>query len=978
MSREPDSSFGSFAMTDLSDHPTSLGISRRSSRHGSFTMLTSKPLAETAKGHNQSKAEEKVSILDPKRFTPTLHANLVSEILSLRREVENKNNTVLSLEESLSSTKDENAKLHDEVADNAKQNRLLRHQMEMLEGGTLAALEELALERDASSQTLTDVKKRLDASQKKVRSQEEEAEKMHTLWESDRQRWDLEKRNLDRKVHVAEGRLKTLLSEMEASQARSSHAREKSWSGASGSMSFASRHRDSITTIDGAEARNLRPSSAGESLQGTTGATLADELEFNDDDDNIDDPLEDDFASPEALPEEIMHRFRPASAQSHRASLKARKLLGLVVDDGDEQCREQSHARSNSWDGYGLSQLRVSADYVDSSTQDSAPSSPTSPLQQALATIDEVEGASSSEEINANRRDQDAANMHAGDAKSAPKGPGHATTMVSSASQTMEQPLSPPATPVDGDRSFPPAQFAKVVEMSSSSTQTNDEEVPSLSITAASRDDDHLAARIPVIAIRPPSSGSARDGVVLPPHTRNASCQAAVPINSTRSISIQTEEIRIDPRTVKLPPHLLPSSISSDLPSPSTEAPRSKSSKTVDHKVLQQVSPSPPIKPPRMSSDTDVMEKALSSLESDSEQVPDVEAKEDDGDLSDDSFGFGEPVRKVLSKVQNSWKLVPKLDEPPNIDRSESADVLSNDSRSAKASDTTEKPHAHDSISTVNTSGKSAKWSNGKPEEISPKSFTSSSITMHTQRSRSPSLPTVSSADKSTARPPFPVPDRSSSKNIPWNRNDEDGSPIRGKSSFFGKSSRRKDQGRPPVKKPPVLRKIRSSSTTQTETHSKTWSSQTQSPSSPFFHESPLSFHPPLPNDLVSSPYTHPTKQTSEIYRTKSVPSISESAVADQTSVVDAIAQTMVGEWMWKYVRRRKSFGLPESAATEFENGRNDIGASAGARHQRWVWLAPYEGAVMWSSKQPTSESALMGKSGRKRKPISTFPDTVY
>jgi hypothetical protein len=37
-----------------------------------------------------------------------------------------------------------------------------------------------------------------------------------------------------------------------------------------------------------------------------------------------------------------------------------------------------------------------------------------------------------------------------------------------------------------------------------------------------------------------------------------------------------------------------------------------------------------------------------------------------------------------------------------------------------------------------------------------------------------------------------------------------------------------------------------------------------------------------------------------------------------------------------------------------------------GVRHKRWVWLAPYERAVMWSSKQPTSGSALMGKSGRK------------
>jgi hypothetical protein len=31
------------------------------------------------------------------------------------------------------------------------------------------------------------------------------------------------------------------------------------------------------------------------------------------------------------------------------------------------------------------------------------------------------------------------------------------------------------------------------------------------------------------------------------------------------------------------------------------------------------------------------------------------------------------------------------------------------------------------------------------------------------------------------------------------------------------------------------------------------------------------------------------------------------------------------------------------------------------------VWISPYERAILWSSKQPTSGSALMGKSGRKR-----------
>lgn len=92
------------------------------------------------------------------------------------------------------------------------------------------------------------------------------------------------------------------------------------------------------------------------------------------------------------------------------------------------------------------------------------------------------------------------------------------------------------------------------------------------------------------------------------------------------------------------------------------------------------------------------------------------------------------------------------------------------------------------------------------------------------------------------------------------------------------------------------------------------------------------------------------------------------------TSVVDAIAQTMVGEWMFKYVRRRKSFGMGESKDSWEGKNPDEVSANitnSGVRHKRWVWLAPYEGSIMWSSKQPTSGPALLGKSGRKCKLLS-------
>ena len=114
---------------------------------------------------------------------------------------------------------------------------------------------------------------------------------------------------------------------------------------------------------------------------------------------------------------------------------------------------------------------------------------------------------------------------------------------------------------------------------------------------------------------------------------------------------------------------------------------------------------------------------------------------------------------------------------------------------------------------------------------------------------------------------------------------------------------------------------------------------------------------PPLPQNNITSPTS--TRFGHDSYPatpTQPLPSCAESTRSDQATVVDAIAQTMIGEWMYKYVRRRKSFGIPDEPGT----GENSV--NGGTRHQRWVWIAPYERAVLWSSKQPTSENALMGK----------------
>lgn len=106
----------------------------------------------------------------------------------------------------------------------------------------------------------------------------------------------------------------------------------------------------------------------------------------------------------------------------------------------------------------------------------------------------------------------------------------------------------------------------------------------------------------------------------------------------------------------------------------------------------------------------------------------------------------------------------------------------------------------------------------------------------------------------------------------------------------------------------------------------------------------------------------------------------STAASIQQTSVVDAIAQTMIGEWMFKYIRR-KSFGSSDQKDNWEGRNAEEVSASitnSGVRHKRWVWLAPYERVIMWSNKQPTTGPALLGKSGRKRKSLRFFYRFIY
>jgi hypothetical protein len=982
MAHNGDISFGTFSLAPLGDDvasgPQQLAHVKRPSRVPSRSPPPPRPPLQEGDSEEEGDKQEDDSALDTRRFSSNLHANLVSEILKLRNEVEIKGRLVLDLEESLATTQDDNARLNQAIATNNREAREAKRHMNLLEGGTLSALDELAKERDQAKMASQEVRKRLEASQKKTKSQEEDLARTNALWQKDQENWESERRQLDHKYHIVDSRLKTVLAEVEAAQLNGrpksssgsvdrphSRTSDRALSRASGALSSLSHHRrNSSVSTDGGTKR-FRLSHISEIVTGDRGTTLADELHFDDDFDD-DDLHDDDPISPEALPEE--HTRRPFSAQSHRQSVKARKLLGLAIGDAEQEeetSRDINHnVVADVQDNPQDTRRSTACLYVDTATQFSPPPSPPLLQQTALDTIAEADDERSVRYSLVDAAKEDAANK----GLSQPvvwKSP-ETTTMVSSSCQTVEQPPSPPSTPVEGGKGaeFATSSLPKPVETCTSSTQTTAEILPSLSELAAASRGAPVGKGIPTIAIHPPSSSHGdRQSVVLPPQTKSVACQAHI-VGSVKTTGTQTEGIRIDRRPVKLPPHLLPSAITSRPTSPTPEAPQLKITKPHTMKVEEDVEDKANLRSSNLSNRS-AKRVSAKSLQSSTKSHSDIEKDPSlldvgDDEISEDSFVTKVPMKKTLSKVQNSWKLVPQAiidkDVEENTGEGGTATILGDWVRTnPKTQDAVKglkerKPGKFDGH--INTS---------RVEDVRKTAMISSGTAAHATRARSPSAPAAPGNLPPPVPPPFDIPTRSSSRKVPWGSSDGTASPTPQTVSFFGIGQQDK-QRRPPAKKP-VLRKIKSATN---ELYAQRERSRSRSPpptsASSFPESSPqLPVHPPLPDEDVNFSYRSSFRSSHKGQQPSTVSAAESAASSEQVSVVDAIAHTMIGEWMWKYVRRRTTFGLPDG---EYE-GRSGESAN-GVRHKRWVWLAPYERAVMWSSKQPTTGTALLGKSGRK------------
>lgn len=927
--------------------------------------------------------DESISILDPRRFTPTLHANLVSEILSLRRDQEEKLKFIEGLEATLHTSREEQETLRSTLVKNTKESRSLKRQLALLEGGTSSALGELSRERDEAVEAITDTKKRLEVAQKKVRSQEEDSQKTQELWVKEKDEWEEERRKYERKLHVADTRLKAILDEVAQYQASQGQRQQSD-----PDLEDGSKDNDaaSIRSLGTSVRYSVVPDKSN-------GHSLADELNFDDDDEY---ETETDGRQ-SVMSQQSRHHMRNFSRDSvlsktaqktHRRNLSSESyarpgsvargrmfMNQTVLDKLEGGIREDDETPSAP---------TPKPEYTDTGVQFSPPPSPKmSPVKTTAESIKtekplELENAPKAErEANQSRK-----RVHA--AKPLPLEPLPVLkSMVSSSSQTLGEPLSPPATPVMSLQvvSLPTVEVKPLEAiqptMITSGTQTDMEPAPAQQPRSAS------PLLVPSISIHPPTSrASSPRPHRLPQYVKDFGCQVTIlePVPTT-STAMQTDEIRVDTRLDKLPAHLHPSAISSRpvSPNPPTAVPNE------DLKAFTPVPGNlPPRNPRRLTSQPSFTSDLVPSRPVSPEETRDAyPGNNDNGSLSSKKAPFKRPHR--ISSLFTGFEEASSDEEDLAGSDSEFRTALSSpQSKPSKhrqtesivttstidqapeilkqARNTIKQMSAYNAYNSFSV-GDERKSHGRKPSTYRTGAMRKSAliqngIASHQGRSRSPSLQNLKD-------PPFPIPTRASSRQPGANGNhfsDGQRSPTR-----YGEPRHRRSARGSRSYRSNSIRKARSAavlprgSRYRQESRSPPPMTPSEAPESPGL--------PPLPRNDITTPRRESRAPRSKSHRYQ--PSVTtaytddniavESVASSQPSqpasgVVEAIAQTMVGEWMFKYVRRRKSFGMAETKAEENSNDR----------HKRWVWLAPYERAILWSSKQPSSGSALMGKAGRK------------
>jgi hypothetical protein len=463
---------------------------------------------------------------------------------------------------------------------------------------------------------------------------------------------------------------------------------------------------------------------------------------------------------------------------------------------------------------------------------------------------------------------------------------------------------------------------------------------------------------IPAITIQPPMSPRAGESV-LPACMRSSSMQteevAAPP--PMLDAGVQTDEIRVDRRPVKLPPHLLPSALEQGSSNAGREAQTTAKQRVGMHRsTFSKDGNRCPLKP------IDLPPPRLRSVAHEKHQLDFPQdtppAWLEDADVNDRLAESSDDMRAIFGNMPGLARPnVRSLFSGPPKTVPENRAVPS-----ANFANSSERPpvFAHG-----NRMGSDGSSNQSRPPSSKDMSHSVRTGPFFSSYERNSSRPNTASSYGAVPAPPFPIPGRMSSR-PPTSEGPK--SPT-GREAYSMRSHRSSKDSR--IAQDGGLRKVQSSGTMRTNTRMSPRRRRRAPNLEPIRS---MAFDTPSKDNLLPPGIVTPTREdfsapNGNSYILDSPDFDQDSAVEEEEAksqdevIVDAIAATMVGEWMWKYVRRRRSFGIGESRADQ-----TDEGATSGVRHKRWVWLSPYEQTVMWSSKQPNSGPSLLGKPGRKRK----------
>lgn len=928
--------------------------------------------------------DEKISILDPRRFTPTLHANLVAEILSLKRDRDDKLKVIENLESTLQSTRDEEDDIQSTLQSTARENRSLKRQLALLEGGTSSALGELARERDEAVDAAAETKRRLEVVQKKVKAQEEASERTHEQWANEKDAWDEERRKTDRRIHVLETRLKAVLEEMTAFHAAAALEGQNE---VEEDIDDKGRDSDSASVRSMTVRGSLRFSLA---QQGLNGHSLADELNFDDDSDGQTDPNGRDS---------VMSNYRHSRTDS-RASTRSRTHRrhhsgeSLIRPGSVARGRFQSQKHGDGMlandtiheDEEAQRPAPPKVTYKDSGIQYSPPPSPklaptikAPPPEPRGVSVLAARWEKHHEEVNPEANSRRKRISIAKPLSIHTPSPATQKLMVSAAAQTADMPLSPPKTPKSPQESNLISKDKQVNAIVSAGTQT-DLPAPPRSVTPPA-----ATLAIPSISIHPPATRpSTPKEPRLPQHQKNFGCQVSIAPMPMTSSGVQTEEIRIDQRLNKLPRHLHPSAVTSR---PTTPAGTEKAHAASERDFTPVPGHVPPRNPKRLTSQRSLEFSPRGSMDSEHKEakgdgppsekagsrrsrISSLFASAHEGSSADEMDDFGNDAEQSDSEYRTALS-APRAVKSPEPGRATPVSMPTSPEEVVKGKSQEEKrPASPLGTTSVYNAYRLSGGDTATPRRHSSKAglrpSAMSNPKLGEMRKAAMIQSGINSHQEEGADPPFPIPKRASSRQPlfsiggPGGRNT---SPVRNE-PWHRKGTRMGTH------RNNSLRKSRSAAAVPYHKNgrSKRKDSGSPAPYSPEVPSTPTV--PPLPanvrelttprNDRRGRGHRHQNSGTTATTEATAFTGMQSNASSQAANgVVDAIAQTMVGEWMFKYVRRRKSFTIGND-----NSGKDD---SSNDRHKRWVWLAPYERAILWSSKQPSSGSALLGgKSGRK------------